>query len=285
MKNHYFIYRSKTMKKYLLALSIFALLMGCAPTYYRLYTTPPVNSGECATIVTKYDTKAFILEINGEKMGHGLREIVVEVPPGTVTISPMFADEHGRKLIDVQPVVFPVRSGSTYRLSYSVGEKIGIKNEGRYQWDIYGGYFYLLDLGTNEEIYPVSIGNAAPITPEITVSPSNKNSAVEWAMKGTDFSDNKQYEKAIECFDKALIADPSYNVYPDRGKTLFLMGRYSEAIADLTKGIEANAYWSYYYRGLSYNKLGKRKEALDDLKLDCETYRNPEACGAYESMK
>ena len=48
------------MKRHLIIFIALILLASCAPAHYRLYTTPPVNPGECATIVTKYDTKAFI---------------------------------------------------------------------------------------------------------------------------------------------------------------------------------------------------------------------------------
>ena len=65
--------------------------------------------------------------------------------------------------------------------------------------------------------------------------------------------------------------------YPDKRKVsyyyqlgwnLYLLGRYDEAIEALTAGIvdDPGYYWTYFRRGVSYDKKGDRAKALEDLK-------------------
>jgi tetratricopeptide (TPR) repeat protein len=129
--------------------------------------------------------------------------------------------------------------------------------------------------------------------PDISITPSsNTGTALDFLNKGIDYSDSKQYEKAIDCYDKALIADPNFTpAHIERGKVYYNMGRYNEAILDLTKGIgEFYASEGLYYRGLSYRKLGQKEKALADFKKACEMYekddsKEKEACEAYDSLK
>ncbi|MBN2223812.1 MAG: hypothetical protein JW765_03960 [Deltaproteobacteria bacterium] len=151
------------MKKYLLTFFVFALLLGCAPSYYKLYTTPPVTPGEHATIMTKYDKKTVIVDINGVKVS-GKREVTVDVPPGVVRITPMY---NSTRIVsgELTTLVFPVTSGHTYILGCSQAE---MTDEGK---DVGGGgsyemrtiYFYLLDRDTGERVYSVDCIDPFPV--------------------------------------------------------------------------------------------------------------------------
>ncbi len=129
--------------------------------------------------------------------------------------------------------------------------------------------------------------------PDISITPSsNTGTALDLLNKGIAFSDSKQYENAIDCFDKALIADPNFTpAHIELGKVYYNMGKYEEAILVLTKGIgELYASEGLYYRGLSYIKLGLKDKALADLKKACEMSKRDgvegtEACDAYDSLK
>jgi len=150
------------MKKYLLTCFVFALLFGCAPSYYKLYTTPPVTPGEHATIMTKYDKKTFIVDINGEKIS-GMREVSVDVPPGVVRITPIY-NSTNVKSGELTTLAFPVTSGHTYILGSSQAE---ITDEGKdvgggRSYEMYTVYFYLLDRDTGERVYSVDCIDTFP---------------------------------------------------------------------------------------------------------------------------
>ena len=62
------------------------------------------------------------------------------------------------------------------------------------------------------------------------------------------------------------------------GQIMFLQGRYNHAIQQLNLVIENESaedywcwYWSYYYRGKSYLKLGMAESALDDFDMASDT--------------
>lgn len=111
--------------------------------------------------------------------------------------------------------------------------------------------------------------------------------ATDWYQEGLAYSDKKDYEKSLECYNKALILDPNFDVYQQRGEAYYRLGKYREAVIDLTKAISANpsGAWCYYYRGLSYKSIGEIEKAKKDLKKGCEELRNPDSCGAYEALK
>jgi len=273
------------MKKPMIALLLLFLLIGCAPAYYRLYTTPPVMPGEFSTIMTKYDNKAFLLSVNGEKVS-SLKEVIVEVPPGPVVIVPMYSDNTGNKSITAYPETYILEPGHTYILGAGLGKVT--KEATRYATEISELFFYMTDQNTRMVIHPVSIGEATDIVGYEPAGGPETNSAIDWYTKGIDFSNSKQYEKAIECFNECLIANPGFSsVYSQRGQTYYYLGKYKEAIIDLTKSITISPYgaWDYYYRGLSYKSIGEIEKAKKDLRKGCEELNNPDCCGAYEALK
>jgi Flp pilus assembly protein TadD len=87
--------------------------------------------------------------------------------------------------------------------------------------------------------------------------------------------DLQQYDAALSSLRFAAKFDedgpgtgPGMSVYYRMGWTLQLMGRHADAIAAFTKGIakQPDYYWARYKRGLSYEKLGDRVNAVQDFK-------------------
>jgi len=65
--------------------------------------------------------------------------------------------------------------------------------------------------------------------------------AEEWNEKGISFGKAGEYEKAIECFDKAIGLNPNYAwAYNNRGLTYQYLDQYERAIEDNNKAIELN---------------------------------------------
>jgi PGF-CTERM protein len=86
--------------------------------------------------------------------------------------------------------------------------------------------------------------------------------AEEWNEKGISFAKSDEYEKAIECFDKAIELDPNYaNAYNNRGLTYYHLKQYERAIEDYNKAIELNPNGAdaYYNRELARSKLKEQK--------------------------
>ncbi|KAF5414220.1 MAG: Photosystem I assembly protein Ycf3 [Candidatus Methanogaster sp.] len=92
--------------------------------------------------------------------------------------------------------------------------------------------------------------------------------AEEWNEKGIDFRDSGEYEKAIECSDKAIELDPNYgDAYNTRGIVYDDLKQYERAIEDYNKAIELdpNGAYAYNNRGVTYNNLKKYKKAITDF--------------------
>lgn len=136
--------------------------------------------------------------------------------------------------------------------------------------------------------------------------------AKEWDSKGYDYKMEGNYEKALECYTKAIEVDPTYvwaydgrgdlyrlnlkdyekavedyttcikigsdnsSWYLFRGNSYYSMGKLRKAIADYTKGLEIDPdqTWFYDNRGSAYNDLGKYKKALRDANTAVEQSPN-----------
>jgi tetratricopeptide (TPR) repeat protein len=77
-------------------------------------------------------------------------------------------------------------------------------------------------------------------------------------FKGLVLSDQKKYEEAIKCFDKSLEVDHNFSpTWDHKGRTLFKEGKYEEAIKCFDKALEINPR--------SERTKTARKEALKAL--------------------
>ena len=80
----------------------------------------------------------------------------------------------------------------------------------------------------------VALGGVCIFTPMVSAE-----TAEEWNEKGNSFVTSGEYEKAIDCFDKAIELDPNYALaYRNRGNAYKDLGRYERAIEDYDKAIE-----------------------------------------------
>ena len=84
--------------------------------------------------------------------------------------------------------------------------------------------------------------------------------AEEWEVKGIDFLEWGEYEKAIECFDKAIELDPNdADAYNNRGVAYYNLEEYERAIEDYDKAIalDPNYAKAYENRRIAYARLGQ----------------------------
>jgi len=86
--------------------------------------------------------------------------------------------------------------------------------------------------------------------------------ACEWYNKGLDFGKSGKYEKAIECFDKAIELNPNFAwAYNNRGTAHYYLKEYEKAVEDYNKAIELDPKDTRAYdnRELALSKLKEQK--------------------------
>lgn len=87
----------------------------------------------------------------------------------------------------------------------------------------------------------------------------------------------KQYEKALENYDKFIEINPNYpDAIYNRGDILFCMKRYDEALENLSNAISKRPDWALYYcnRARLYMEMGRKQESLDDLNMAFKNSKN-----------
>ncbi|MBN1880983.1 MAG: hypothetical protein JW885_02310 [Deltaproteobacteria bacterium] len=134
--------------------------VGFGPVTHTLYTTPPVEPGEHATILVDSASDSYITSINDTKLGIGIRSMILEVPPGLCYIVPLYNDG-SYHTDETGELVFPLEAGRTYLFGARKGEQI---NRGKLcdtcrsviKIEI---EFYLIDQETFEYIDPYPIGD------------------------------------------------------------------------------------------------------------------------------
>ena len=103
----------------------------------------------------------------------------------------------------------------------------------------------------------------------LTRGKETKSSGAEDLYKeGISFAASKDYEKAIEAFNKALKVDSGYdNAYWGRGVARAVQGKIDRAISDYDKALELNVChpWAYYNRGCAWRDKGNYDKAIEDF--------------------
>ncbi len=92
------------------------------------------------------------------------------------------------------------------------------------------------------------------------------NEAFDWLKAGYFFNTiDKEYARAIDCFDKAIELDPkSAAAWINKGYSLANLGRHEQALSCLDKAIELDPKLAYSWnnKGSSLASLGRHEEAL-----------------------
>jgi tetratricopeptide (TPR) repeat protein len=85
--------------------------------------------------------------------------------------------------------------------------------------------------------------------------------------KAYTFVKRKEYKKALPFIEKALEIDSSdWHFWDTRGEIYLNLGQYNKALSDLNKAIKIEKHSnSYYLRGLTHIKLGKKEKGCKDL--------------------
>lgn len=92
---------------------------------------------------------------------------------------------------------------------------------------------------------------------------------------GFAYQQAKQFDKAIECFNKVIkhpASDEMLNkAYYNRGACYFDQKKYKQALPDLFRSIFIGGYdgdsYPYYLIGMSYYGIGYEDRALENLKI------------------
>jgi len=118
-----------------------------------------------------------------------------------------------------------------------------------------------------------------------TTEKIKKTDPVALLNQGIAFGEKGQYDRSIDCFNKALDIKPRYaGAYNNRGVVYYKKGLYDKAISDFTKAIEINPNDAapYNARGFVYMViLGNKTKACSDWKRACELG----LCENYERAK
>jgi tetratricopeptide (TPR) repeat protein len=79
-------------------------------------------------------------------------------------------------------------------------------------------------------------------------------------------------DESIAAFSKAIEANPKAIYYFHRGRSYRQIQHYQEALTDLTTAIEMDSTFAgaYFQRGMTFNKLGKKKKGQADIQKAAE---------------
>lgn len=113
------------------------------------------------------------------------------------------------------------------------------------------------------------------------------NDAEEFFNKGVNYSYNKKFENAIECFDKSLELDPNYpEALARKGSLLSDMDNFDEALIYLDKAlnIEPNYLFPIKSKGITFTKMGRYSDARKCFKRFQELIKTEEQMGEVKEL-
>ena len=97
--------------------------------------------------------------------------------------------------------------------------------------------------------------------------------AQEWNDRGESLANDGKYEKALECFDRAVELNPGEPEYlSNRGNVRLYLGDFEGSVKDFSQVIKADPRTgaAYFNRGIAYTHLGLYTEAAQDFDRACE---------------
>ena len=86
--------------------------------------------------------------------------------------------------------------------------------------------------------------------------------------RGQYYYENRQYDQALEDFNRAVEIDPTYaKAWYNRGNVFDETGVFDRAIDDFTRAIELEPHYTMAYnnRGLTYRHMGNYEKAIADF--------------------
>ena len=97
-------------------------------------------------------------------------------------------------------------------------------------------------------------------------------SAWESFETGLQLQRERKYKEAISAFNKAIEHNPKYMHFFHRGRAYMALKQYRNAINDFSTVINLNPSIinAYFYRGIAYGKIGKKKRGLGDIRMSAE---------------
>ena len=111
----------------------------------------------------------------------------------------------------------------------------------------------------------------------------NSENALAYYCRGYAYDDLKNYQAAIEDYDKTVQFNSPclVDAYNNRGEAYRKSGNYKKAIEDYNKALELNPNYARAYnnRGIAYRNLGNYNQAFADY--DKAIYINPKYALAY----
>jgi len=157
--------------------------------------------------------------------------------------------------------------------------------------------YYMLGLSQeNLEIYHLALENFETCLSLNSLETSSLTECIKYAKNrieqlkglltdtyyynmGIDYAEKEQYDKAIECYQKAINLDPEHlNSHCNLGCIKYRLGFYEEAIKILKHALKLDSEHaaSHYNIGLCQEALGNYKSAIESYKK-CLSVANPES--------
>jgi uncharacterized membrane protein len=118
---------------------------------------------------------------------------------------------------------------------------------------------------------PLKVAFRPRTTAEAERRPSSPGA--EWRSRGLCCLQRNDFIGAAEAFTKAVEMDSRYGpAYHSRGFAYYHAGEYLQAKSDFDRAIELDGNYAkeagaFMYRGLTMEKLGDRRQAIEDMKL------------------
>lgn len=138
----------------------------------------------------------------------------------------------------------------------------------------YSRYLAILGLLTfSINVLPVHAIKSS-ISPLISQSVESL-SAEDYFYRGLAFYENKNYEKAIADFTKALKIQEDTVAYYYRGDSYLQLNQYQKSLADVNRGMQLDPTDPdfYYLRAINYWILDKNIDAINDLQQAIVMYQ------------